>query len=910
MSCNDKNQSAIAETRDQLFLDTADGMRLDVVASNLGMSRPSVTIGDDEWRAVTKLVALQPKQIRNAFIRMLEICAGPQYARVGVLSQPSMVFDKTVIIADPNPFVQLGTITIDPTLATEETVKYCIRNLVTGEFFLQTELQFPHVPIAFATDLLVQTANSGSSTLQLRDSSLFPTTYPYPVIVGQGTVDEEIVRVVLNDTSTNTLHLFAPTTKTHLGPQTQFLQVPLAVATPAKRTFVQLTSTADFPATGWIRINENGGTDEVVQYEENDLTDNVLFLRSPLANAHAAAEPVELVAPGAGVSVAQVVESGIHWRLLETTPREVIVILPASFQTLRLLDASWLHEAVPSPLSTTLSTNAAPTDTVLTLTGPITAWPVAGLVLVGGTTKAFYTLKINSTDVVATFAANAGAGSDSITFALDPTSPLPFPAPIGELRAVLNPGGGTQETVTITAVSIATGVLKLAAPTVNSHSAGETIELLDQIILALPFGATFSSGASISFLREPYPGLSLEDGNYRDITGAIIFDHFPGPYIFDPTQRGVSEINTQLAAQVPPETTVVFSQVAGTTNLEVADAAQWPAPPFDPFQVRLGAGSGHQEDQELISRTLRYDATATVAVGVLAGVSAISYTLTSVVDFPQSDGVLPARYRVLIGGGTANAEIVLISQNDTGSHIFSLVAATTKPHLLGETIVLLADVLTFSQLTEPHTGPTTLPSRIGELVQPFISALVVASTTNFPTVNGWVWLNFGKEIINARSRITSVGSATSYVLQSTAHFPTTNYPYEIVIGDGLFVQEPVFVTNNNTGTNTLTLVSPGTRNTHVVGEYVTFQSGTPEVAEYQSLGTSPARLVFSVPQLLNSGHLVGERVILSTSISASRPDGSSFGFKMPPNPGACLSLLFELVRAAGIQIKFVIEQGI
>ena len=54
MGCDDINQSAIAETRDQLFLDTADGNRLNVVTGNLGLDRPIITMGDDEWRAAAR----------------------------------------------------------------------------------------------------------------------------------------------------------------------------------------------------------------------------------------------------------------------------------------------------------------------------------------------------------------------------------------------------------------------------------------------------------------------------------------------------------------------------------------------------------------------------------------------------------------------------------------------------------------------------------------------------------------------------------------------------------------------------------------------------------------------------------------------------------------------------------------
>jgi len=44
-----KNQSAIREVRDQLFADTADGRRLNIVGANLGLDRPAFGFSDDNF---------------------------------------------------------------------------------------------------------------------------------------------------------------------------------------------------------------------------------------------------------------------------------------------------------------------------------------------------------------------------------------------------------------------------------------------------------------------------------------------------------------------------------------------------------------------------------------------------------------------------------------------------------------------------------------------------------------------------------------------------------------------------------------------------------------------------------------------------------------------------------------------
>jgi hypothetical protein len=113
MACDDKNQSAIAEVRDQLFLDTADDNRLNVVSANLGMYRPVFGFTDDMWRALVKKMALQPKNVHKIFRDILDITVGPQFARVGVLESNSLVSVEQITMHTAEQFVQVGTVTID-----------------------------------------------------------------------------------------------------------------------------------------------------------------------------------------------------------------------------------------------------------------------------------------------------------------------------------------------------------------------------------------------------------------------------------------------------------------------------------------------------------------------------------------------------------------------------------------------------------------------------------------------------------------------------------------------------------------------------------------------------------------------------------------------------------------------------
>lgn len=903
MGCDDKNQSAIAEARDQLFLDTADGARLSVVTGNLGIDRPGYGFGDDEWRAIGKFVGIQSKQIRNIFYRMIELCLGPQFARIGTLRSLANVADNQLIAIDPAPFIQLGTLIIDPTLPTEETVTYCIRDLTSGVFYLQTALKYFHPIIPPGSGRLASTANAGATSLTLISTASLPNLplYPYPVILERGTVNEEVVKVIANDPSTGVLTLDSttPTQFQHDGPDTLFLSVPTSAASPAGRTFLQFDpdDTRGFPAAGWVRVNHGGGDDEVVEFVSNDIVNSVLQLKTPLVNAHAAGEHVELVNPGVTIEVCQLIEEGVHWELWETAPRKVQVVIPKDFKALGPLDATWLHAAVPPAFSTTTNVSTLAADFALPLADVSGLPHNAGMVtLNSAATPVGFILRLAAEDVVATVAAATAVGAKSMVYALDQASPANMPAPQRPFWVVIDSGGGNEETVRVLSVNQLTGRIIFADGLANTHSAGETIGPVDQILLDEPAGADFSSGTAVVLFRVPYSGFpTLEDGNSRNSSGVVQLNHFPGGYIYDNLQRGPSATSTFLSAVVPPIITIAAPQTVGRTNLEVTDASEWPAPPFTPFKVRVDEGAGGQEDRTLIDRTLQSSARGTTPA-TSPGATSMAYTLTSSGDFPESDSVHPAGYRVLIAKGGAHEEIALVEQNVVGSHTFTFINPLVNTHASGETIELVNDVLTFDLLTRPH--PT-----IGGLVHAYTSAIFVSpAPSTFPTAPSWLWLNFGKEILNVRKRLTAVSSSVSITLSSTVDMPTSGYPYQIILGDGRFTEEPLFVANNNPSTGVLSLQSPGLTKSHSIGDYATFTSGDPETIEYLTREASPDRFVFASPVLLESGHIIGERVMYSPEISESHSDGSSYGFKLPPDVSACLKTMFEMVRAAGVEV--------
>ena len=105
----EKVQSAIAEVRDQLSLDYADGKYLNRVGANLGLARPKTRWDDDHWRAIVKAIALDKKQVRSKFEEILAIRFGPKVTASTVLAEDAAVGDTVITIADSTDFPQVGT---------------------------------------------------------------------------------------------------------------------------------------------------------------------------------------------------------------------------------------------------------------------------------------------------------------------------------------------------------------------------------------------------------------------------------------------------------------------------------------------------------------------------------------------------------------------------------------------------------------------------------------------------------------------------------------------------------------------------------------------------------------------------------------------------------------------------------
>lgn len=427
--------------------------------------------------------------------------------------------------------------------------------------------------------------------------------------------------------------------------------------------------------------------------------------------------------------------------------------------------------------------------------------------------------------------------------------------------------------------------------------------------LPVPLLNNYVAGQTLAAVEQPYAGTMLANGNPRDLTtGDYAPTQYPGHYVYNPGSPAPSDTRSTLAETLSPATRAAFTAQPLWTCLEVADASLWPAPAFTPFDVIVGRLSGFQETCSLTDRTLKTVTTTTVAAGATwgnAGDTLLRGAATA--PFPETGLVgSPAGYRIRVAAGTVRDETCLVYDNAPGTGDFFIPAGLAFTHPAAETIALVNDVLTFGTgFALPHPGPSWTPTVEGQRVERLYSSITVADGSTFPTTETTVWLNFGDARLSVRKPLVSVFAPAIYQYASTATLPTTDYPYQVVLGEGLPTQEYAMVTGNNTGTNRLTFsVAPTTAG--VAGDYTEFRTGGQEAITYLSrIGNT---LYFAAPFIFSAKHTLGETVIVSPGDSTPRDDGYTYQFFLPPDPALCMRSVLDLVRAAGVEVDVITER--
>ncbi len=807
----DRQQSAIAEVRDQLSLDYADGRYLNVVAANLGMSRPPIGYSDDTWRAVVKLVALHYKQIATKFEDLLAVILGPRVTQSTSLQDPTVPNTRVFEINTHEGLPQRGVLVLDEGQATEETLEYSFVDRANRLLYVNDLPTFNHTALSSNVETAVLLdAAIGAGALTVSRGYSLPTEYPYTVVVGRGTPNEEAL-VVTNVTG-DVVTLASPTTNAHTGlvPSVELTTLTQDYVDPSN--YIIVDEVAAFPSSGFVVLR--GATDEVVEYTSIDYDENMIILTGALTNAFPAGSYVELLDVQETLRTATIQVKGKGWDLWQVTPRLLEVYLPEECQDINTVrSASYLHPTATSPgPSTTLTADANPGDTTLTVTSTA-AFPVTGVVSIG----------------IERFAYTVTSGT----------------------------------------------VLTLAHGSV---------------------AFTHLTGVAVTLYEPVHPSTDLINGSLWSVA-----DTYPGGYLYDLIRPAATNTVTTLNQKVSGPVRIVLDVPTGSTAVEVLDASAFELSSF-PYTARFGEYTSNQEDLEVQAVHLRH----ALSEAVTAAPGGTTIEVAAATPFPTS-----ARYRILIGRGTANEEVAYVTDYDLGTGVFT-VDATLGTHAPGELVELLADVLTVSTTTRYHRGvvpytsrtlvyppPSTMPP---ETAAPVYTSLSLVTTTGFSTDGSRVLLNFGKNRITRTTTLDTLVTAGGVVLPcaSTDDFPTT-YPYAVVVNPGGFTEEVLLVSNNNVGTDNLTVLPA--RLAHAVGEPVMFVGPPTEwLVEYAEL----AGATVEFPAMTSPATFwPGTTAHYSDVDSVPSTQGTDFPFRMPTDIRTRLAYLIELVRAAGVRVEFI-----
>ena len=930
-------KSAINEVRNQLFLDRAEGKYLSRVSSNLGLERPLFGFSNDDiWRAVVRRMAFDYRQIANLFEDFLLNIFGPKTTVASVLSVDAALLDEEVSLTGIERFPQRGTFVIDETLATEESVAFSFLDPRNNLASLSSALVHPHTAVlGEASGFLISDVSAAGTNLVLVNSSEFPTAgFPLTLLVDAGTANEEVVQLTGHTPATNTLTVSA-LANDHTGARPTFITSRLSsvVGTPANGiSIIRVKSSVSFPNEGLIRVSEDGGSSEVVEYFSNDTDTGTLQLRAPLSGTYTTpwaaggGASVTLLRTKTEVRLAQVQVKGIGWDIYETIPRKLQLYIPNQIATNRLQDASFVHQKLVSPApSSTLAAGTSIGDTVLTVpTGDSDDFPLSGVIKInsGGGTEEDVAYNLVSAKATTQLYATAPTGIPATAtelFVADAKSLATFDEinPNKQLILARNDVPNV-EVVTYTNINVATNKVTLAAGTANAHSTGDEVVALtgDTFYLSRALQNTHSGGETVDLIQDVYLGTDLEDGQIFSTDYA-----FQGPYLYGLGEdRAIEDQTTTLDEDISGPLELMVDARAGRYSLEVRNADLMVTTGV--FDVQIGRTKATNEVVAVKTVVLASTvAAAAITVNATNVAGDTQLTLTATAALPQPSST-PYGYRLAVGGqgGPGTYEIVVVRQVISGT-VIALEEPLTQTHNASEKVSLLNDVIELSDpLQNTQRGLCALSNRLAApgtfelrdvservLVEELRTYVAVASSVGFTSSGSWAYLNFGRGLLPVESQLTATQSAGSstVVLEDSSSFPTS-YPYYVLLGSDDPAQvEWAIVTNNNTGINTLT-VSPVTKRDHRVGTWARYAPGEPVAVEFT--GTDAGKLTFTSPVKFSQAHLTGEPVQLSGIVSQPDVVARDHPFYLPSDWADRLQFLFDRGRAAGVEVVVISDQ--
>lgn len=650
----ERKQSDINEVRDQLSLDFADGEYLNVISRNLGMDRPVLGFTEDSWRAVVKILALEYKQISNKFRDVLEVIFGPRVTEVGTLAEDVALGDAEFVMNDTSNLPQFGTLIFDEGLLTEETKPYCYIDRKTNTVFLEGSFGAAHITREFDAEEPIVLVDG--TKVVCRKTNNFPTTnYTYPIVLGRGTANEEVVQVLDNNLVSGTLTLSSAPLNSHNTVRVGDIFDQLNQAYFATSSFLQLEDSTQFPVEGYLKLQASGdatATAFALSANTPAAADDFVLLAADTFTAAAKSVPDMVFANSAGSNTDTQSAGGnlpsfvvgdrfeVHDHATNNGLYEVTVVTTENEDyTVTMLDGT-PGDAALDPSEVAYDGELAGYEVVFT--GNITS-------ALAGVTRRI----VSNTD-------------SYLSFDDDFTAPAAAPATGDEFT--LHP------IVQYTNLVYASHTITLRAPILETNLTiplNSTVELLVVEETAALSPVKFVGTGWDVIQTSPRLVELLIPEDIRDDNDLRSSSH-----IHDDTLGAISTTNS---VQVNPLDTVV-------TAVSFASFPDAGTVEFDP-----GGGSAERISYgKAISEIKTY---AAEVAGTLVLVNSRSF---------------PATGSVIINQGTSSEETLAFSANNTASGTLTLTGTTTFEHRVGDTIKCTTELSLQSGAVNTHVIGTTV----------------------------------------------------------------------------------------------------------------------------------------------------------------------------------------------------------
>lgn len=633
------------------------------------------------------------------------------------------------------------------------------------------------------------------------------------------------------------------------------------------------------------------------QYNRVIPENGTILLKEPAPNLTSFVSPNKVTQLKATntVCVAQVQVKSQGWDIFQSDPRHIEVLIPRELVVNDLRTASYIRDPnVNLAAASTMAVTAGVGDTSIQITDTST-FSDLGMITLNGFAQYNYTVPHTWTNL------DAEAGSTLLE--VDDTSLFPS---TGDVDVTYN-GSSLGNTTYLVASSTA-----LVVPA-TSFYIPKGSKLKESVVLKLgnPLQITALAGSAVSFFS------TYLDGNMW--SG---FNNWPGPYCWDffenvPLNQTVGNVTATSPTAGP--TKIAIDTYAGRNVLEVEDASYFPT--TFPFQLRVGENSGNVETVAAQQIALKNRTRTLLSSGVNIGdmelpVSSLSGPVGPLHTFPNGSS-----YRVVLtgAGGIGPREVVEVIGTATSPNRLLLGSPLTQNHGSAKQIRLLADVIRVSPgLTDDHLGisegvdlkafyPKQSQYLSADICRPVYSSLVLTSGTDFEE-EGTACFNFGSKTQTVKNITGSsyFAGTTTISLLSTAQFPTV-YPYFITIspGAGPLYEQVHTVTNNNVGTNELTL-SHALCWDYAEGTTVTFTPGPQENLSY----TNKTGATLTVPSsiLVNHNHQQIDNVSPMGDTGYPKQFGFEFPVRLPVSFEERLRYVLNLIRAAGVKVSFITQR--